>query len=920
MSEQIKMSPKVGASDGHQEKRIHTTYILAPAQKIGNIQLTIIRNRNAKPQSKSFSLIDGSLQSKTNAATYDGAVEILSFTSVADVIIYKDTLGADSSICVGRPKDRSKTRIVTKEKLSKFSDGQKMHITSRSKNDFDFHHSDCLMPLDYDPYGEGTLSKDEFIKCLHDVAPELVGVDLYLSDSTSAHIFNKTTDKELKGAGGYHVYFAVKDGRDIPKIGKLLVCRLWLNGHGFIKITEDGHGICSTLLDDAIWQSTRLMFNQADCGEGLEQRKEPTRCYPSLIGDELLSLADLRPLTDEEITQIDLMKAEMLASSSAILAAKKVAYITKQMNEYFSQNPDVTSEQIDLVRKGYSDARERNTLHPEFIIHFTDGTEASVAAILANHDEYHGKECSDPFEPNYRNGAQVGKLYLLDVNVPFIKSQAHGGYSVDLQSEKERTASMELEFTASLSTIPFEKPDLHKADSRDGTLTTRPLTEKGNAERLYDLHCDKLRFVFDARVWLTWRDDSWLGSDGAAVQSLAAALPTKIYFEAATHQNDQEHFAKWARESQKLRTIKNAVELLSTVEAIRIPLSSLDSDLMKIGFDRARQVIDLRTGKTRKTEPFDYITKSMAPDTVGSASKALRWLQFLNEIFLSDRELINWMQRFCGYVLTGLTQEHFFIFCYGQGANGKSVFIDILKKIMGDYGRVTSSSTFTDKNRKSSDATPELVALVGARLVTSSESEYNAPLAEALTKGLTSGDPMSVRQLQGKTFEFTPRFKTIMFGNHKPVIRGTDNGIWRRVRLIPFDRIFSEDERDPNLFQRFEQEMPHILAWMVEGCIEWQRVGLRDIPQRVKKATDEYKADQDVIGNWLSENATRDMSIDTSNKAYYADYSDWCRSSGYRAISIKNLTTKLKDDHGFVAGGRSSDGRSLRGLKLNAFV
>jgi P4 family phage/plasmid primase-like protien len=591
------------------------------------------------------------------------------------------------------------------------------------------------------------------------------------------------------------------------------------------------------------------------------------------------------------------------------------------LNEYCSQNTDVTSEQIDLVKKGYSDAREKKTLHPEFIIHFTDGTESSVAVILANLDEYHGKECSDPFEPDYRNGAQVGKLYLLDVNVPFIKSQAHGGYSVFLQSEKERTASMAQEFTASLSTIPFEKPDLHKADARDGTLTTRPLTEKGNAQRLYDLHCDKLRFVFDTGMWLMWRDGTWLGSDGAAVQSLAAALSNQIYFEAATHQNDQENFAKWSRESQKLRTIKNAVELLSTVEAIRLSVSSLDSDHMKIGFDRARQVIDLQTGKVRKTEPFDYITKSMTPDTVGSACKAVRWLKFLNEIFLNDHELINWMQRFCGYVLTGLTQEHFFIFCYGQGANGKSVFIDILKKIMGDYGRVTSSATFTDKNRKSSDATPELVALVGARLVTSSESEYNAPLAEALTKGLTSGDPMSVRQLQGKTFEFVPRFKTVMFGNHKPVIRGTDNGIWRRIRLIPFDRIFSEDERDPNLFQKLEQEMPHILAWMIEGCISWQREGLRDIPQRVQQATAEYKADQDVIGNWLSDNTTRDMLADTSNKAYYEDYSEWCRKSGYRALNKKNLTTKLKDDHGFIEGVRSGrDGRSLRGLKLNAFL
>ncbi len=460
----------------------------------------------------------------------------------------------------------------------------------------------------------------------------------------------------------------------------------------------------------------------------------------------------------------------------------------------------------------------------------------------------------------------------------------------------------------------YNVPCLIGTDARDGTGDSRPLTELGNAVRMFDAHGDRLRYVYDAGQWMQWRDAWCWDIGGAAVRSLAAALPISIYAEGTHHLGDSIHFAKWARTSQKQQTINAAVSLLADFERVRLPLSNIDAEQFIAGLDQARQVIDLTTGTVRAALQSDYVTKSLHVSSVGDPAKAVRWLAFLHQVFAGDTELIDWLHRWCGNVLTGSTREQFFIFAFGIGANGKSVFAELLKYLMGDYARAIAPETLSESRRQAGSATPDLAALIGARLALSCETEEGAALAETLIKSLVSGDSMTVRQLYAGQIEFIPCFKLLILGNHKPVIRGTDYGIWRRVRLVPFRRIFAPEERDLHLLDKLKSEAPHIVAWMVQGCMEWQRRGLADLPAAVRGATDDYKRDQDIIGEWLAECCTLALSVETTSSDLYGDYRRWAIDNGLRPASSVSLGRRL-GERGFSM--RQSSGKRLwAGLAL----
>lgn len=464
------------------------------------------------------------------------------------------------------------------------------------------------------------------------------------------------------------------------------------------------------------------------------------------------------------------------------------------------------------------------------------------------------------------------------------------------------------------------------ADARDGTATTRPLTELGNALRLHDRHGADVRHVPDAGgAWVIWRDGAWLwDTDGAAVRSLAAGLAPGIYTEGAANLYEGDKFAKWARQSQQAGTIRAAVGLLGDVAGVRVSLAALDGDPMLVGVNSARDVIDLRTGATRPAEREDYVTKSLHVSEQGRADGCPRWLAFLGEVFQHDAELINWVQRWCGYLLSGDTREHFFVFAYGFGRNGKGTFAETLKGILGDYARSVSSETLTDTKRAAGGASPDLAALIGARMALTSETEEGTALAENLVKTLTGGDTISVRQLYAPPVDFKPQFKLLVLGNHKPVVKGADYGIWSRVRLVPFTRVFAEHERDPALGIKLVAEAPHILAWMVAGCLEWQRRGLADVPAAVRAATEEYRSEMDLVGRFLDEQCHTGPAYEADGRMLYAGYKLWAMENGLRPQTSASFGRRLverglpqRKSHGVrvwqgvalrMAGGGVTDG------------
>jgi len=465
----------------------------------------------------------------------------------------------------------------------------------------------------------------------------------------------------------------------------------------------------------------------------------------------------------------------------------------------------------------------------------------------------------------------------------------------NLNYERKSETAIQLADKCEFVSVPFIAPKLQQCDVRDGTGNTRPLTEFGNAQRLLDTSSGRLKYVYNAKKWLSWNGSAWKWDpSGSLVRSFAANLHSQIYAEGSMHLQESQHFAKWGRQSQSKKIVDASVWLLQDFEKIRLPLECIDADHFKVGFDNATQVVDLETGTVRSASRDDYIIKSLNVKTMGNAKQATRWSLFLEQVFEGDLELIDWIQRFCGYMLSGSTKEQFFLFCYGYGANGKSVFIETLKHIMGDYSRAVAPETLSTSKRQAGAATPDLAALIGARLVLCSETEDNTGLAESLVKSLVAGDSMSVRANYGSPVEFTPLFKLIMAGNHRPRITGTDAGMWRRMRQVPFNRTFAPEERDKDLHAKLKAEAPHILAWMVHGCSEWQRRGLTDIPEAIREANEEYREDQDLLGQWLSE-CTDKMAGQTPVPVLHANYVAWASDNRLQPVSGPVFSRRMKE-------------------------
>ena len=257
--------------------------------------------------------------------------------------------------------------------------------------------------------------------------------------------------------------------------------------------------------------------------------------------------------------------------------------------------------------------------------------------------------------------------------------------------------------------------------------------------------------------------------------------------------------------------------------------------------------VDLRTGKMRAPSPDDFITK-ITETTPADSADCPMWLKFLREATAKDDELITYLQRFCGYLLTGDTREHALLFVYGPGGNGKTVFLNTVSAILGDYAQVAAMETFTSSP---TDRHPtDLAMLRGARLVCATETEEGRAWAESRIKQLTGGDPISARFMRQDFFTYTPTFKLVFIGNHKPALRNVDDAARRRFNIVPF--IHKPPTPDQQLEHKLCAEWPAILRWMIDGCLAWQRDGLVR-PKIVIEATEEYFTEQDIIRLWVEE-------------------------------------------------------------------
>ncbi|MAG14040.1 MAG: hypothetical protein CMN78_05540 [Spirochaetales bacterium] len=415
------------------------------------------------------------------------------------------------------------------------------------------------------------------------------------------------------------------------------------------------------------------------------------------------------------------------------------------------------------------------------------------------------------------------------------------------------------------------------------------LTDAGNAERFAYFTRNTCRYCDDYSKWLINDGQRWVIDNRNEILRLAKEVNRSLYSLAGQIRDDSKrtevasHLIKSESDSRM-----RAMLHLAQSELPIVP-DELDSD--RDLFNVANGTIDLITGTLQAHDPNDLITKVANVEFDASAT-CPAWKRFLAEITDNHTSLQEFLQSSVGYSLTGDTSEQCIFIQYGTGSNGKSTFNGVLTSLFGDYWQQTPVESLLVKNRETIPA--DLARLKGARLVTAAEVESGRRIAESLIKQMSGGDEITARYLYGEWFSYKPQFKIFIQTNHKPVIRGSDYAIWRRIRLIPFSVTFSPEKQDRHLLHKLEAELAGILNWALEGLERWREKGL-EMPDEVRTATNEYRSEMDVLSAFLGDCCNTGNGSMASAKSLYSAYAEWCESTGEYKMSQRAMGTKLRE-------------------------
>jgi putative DNA primase/helicase len=437
-------------------------------------------------------------------------------------------------------------------------------------------------------------------------------------------------------------------------------------------------------------------------------------------------------------------------------------------------------------------------------------------------------------------------------------------------------------------------------------------TDTTNAYRLLTEYGKDIRYNMPWKKWLVWNGSHWEIDDGYLIHDRGLRMVRGIYGELlkTADLRDRLDIEKHGMQSESARRRKALIEVASWIPELNIRTDALDRDpwLMTV----CNGTIDLRNGEIREHRPQDLITRAANVDYDKNAD-CPAWKKFIMEIMNYNSELIHFIQNAAGWSITGDTSEQTMFILFGTGANGKSTFLNTIMNLLGDYAIATPTETFMKKS--SDQITNDIARLRGTRFVTTTEAEHGRRLSEPLIKQITGNDRMTARFLYGEYFNFVPTFKIWMATNHKPVIKGTDHGIWRRIKLIPFTTRIEEDKQDKQLEHKLMQERAGILNWLIEGARRWYTEGLKT-PKIIISATAEYRAEMDIIGNFIKERCIQKLEVAIRSRELFKCYQDWCDENNEHAVSERFFGLRLKE-LGFEQK-RSNDGRYWQGIHLRA--
>jgi len=456
--------------------------------------------------------------------------------------------------------------------------------------------------------------------------------------------------------------------------------------------------------------------------------------------------------------------------------------------------------------------------------------------------------------------------------------------------------------------IGDESVYLRISELKDGKVQ---FTDSTNAGRLLAEHGKDIRYIAAWKKWVIWNGRYWQTDEsGALIHEKGLQTVRNIYDELSktSDYRDRIEIEKYAMLSESVRRREAFVKAAQWIQELNIKSEDLDNNPWLINVQNG--TIDLKTGEFREHRQEEMISKIANVEYNPQADCPL-WKQFIREIMNYKTDLINFLQGAAGWALTGDISEQTMFIMYGTGANGKSTFLNTIMYLLGEYAIATPTETFMKKSGDQN--TNDIARLRGTRLVTTTEAEQGRRISEPLIKKITGNDQMTARFLYGEFFNFVPTFKIFMATNHKPVIKGTDYGIWRRIKLIPFTTRIAEDKQDKHLELKLREEASGILNWLLEGAERWKREGLK-APAIVQNATDEYRGEMDVIGNFLKQCCKQEAGHKLRIRELYKAYSDWCDENNEHAVSERFLSLRLKEI-GFEQS-RTAEARYWTGIAL----
>lgn len=440
----------------------------------------------------------------------------------------------------------------------------------------------------------------------------------------------------------------------------------------------------------------------------------------------------------------------------------------------------------------------------------------------------------------------------------------------------------------------------------------RSWDDTGNTDRMIDLFGDAIRYSYIDKLWYIYNGSFWEMDESGIINKYVDMMIETMKNEKISipdgmdEDKAKESFHKFIKKTRGNNAKKAIVNELQH----RVPVLHNEFDTDKTLLNTENGYVDLTSGILHDHDIEKMFSKQTNAEFTDKVD-APEWERFLNQIFNNDQDLIHYIQKAVGYSLTGSVKEQVMFFLYGNGRNGKSVFIDTIADLLGNYAKTMQAESIMIR-QTSGTANSDIARLEGARLVISSEPNEGVRLDEGLVKQLTGGDKVTARFLYGKEFEFEPEFKIWLATNHKPIIRGTDDGIWRRLMLIPFDVQIPDSKVDKDLKYKLKREEVGILNWAVDGAVMWQKEGLNP-PQSVLEASKEYRSEMDVIDMFVSDNCEKYKDYEAPAGQLFKLYKTWATDNSEYVMSKQRFSTEMKAKYKYM---KNRNGRYYSGIRI----